>query len=291
MTTTAILQFNRVRNNQSGKKRVNWEVTPVLMLFHVGAVAALFFFSWSGLFLALFLFWLTGGLGLSMCYHRLLTHRSFKTSKWFEYFLTICGAMALEGGPLLWVAIHRKHHQFADKEGDPHSPREGMWWAHAGWVLMGNSLRQDVATLKRYVPDLAEDKFHVWLTKYHLVPTGILAIILFAIGGFRLVLWGTFFRTVLGLHMTWIVNSAAHIWGSRRFETRDSSTNNWLIALISFGDGWHNNHHALPVSARHGLKWYEIDLSFYTIWILKQLGLVTYIHEAQIPARTYANQR
>jgi fatty-acid desaturase len=291
MTTTAILQFNRVRNNQSGKKRVNWEVTPVLMLFHVGAVAALFFFSWSGLFLALFLFWLTGGLGLSMCYHRLLTHRSFKTSKWFEYFLTICGAMALEGGPLLWVAIHRKHHQFADKEGDPHSPREGMWWAHAGWVLMGNSLRQDVATLKRYVPDLAEDKFHVWLTKYHLVPTGILAIILFAIGGFRLVLWGTFFRTVLGLHVTWIVNSAAHIWGSRRFETRDSSTNNWLIALISFGDGWHNNHHALPVSARHGLKWYEIDLSFYTIWILKQLGLVTYIHEAQIPARTYANQR
>jgi stearoyl-CoA desaturase (delta-9 desaturase) len=291
MTTTAILQFNRVRNNQSGKKRVNWEVTPVLMLFHVGAVAALFFFSWSGLFLALFLFWLTGGLGLSMCYHRLLTHRSFKTSKWFEYFLTICGAMALEGGPLLWVAIHRKHHQFADKDGDPHSPREGMWWAHAGWVLMGNSLRQDVATLKRYVPDLAEDKFHVWLTKYHLVPTGILAIILFAIGGFRLVLWGTFFRTVLGLHVTWIVNSAAHIWGSRRFETRDSSTNNWLIALISFGDGWHNNHHALPVSARHGLKWYEIDLSFYTIWILRQLGLVTYIHEAQIPARTYANQR
>jgi sn-1 stearoyl-lipid 9-desaturase len=291
MTTTAILQFNRVRNNQSGKKRVNWEVTPVLMLFHVGAVAALFFFSWSGLFLALFLFWLTGGLGLSMCYHRLLTHRSFKTSKWFEYFLTICGATALEGGPLLWVAIHRKHHQFADKEGDPHSPREGMWWAHAGWVLMGNSLRQDVATLKRYVPDLAEDKFHVWLTKYHLVPTGILAIILFAIGGFRLVLWGTFFRTVLGLHVTWIVNSAAHIWGSRRFETRDSSTNNWLIALISFGDGWHNNHHALPVSARHGLKWYEIDLSFYTIWILKQLGLVTYIHEAQIPTRTYANQR
>jgi sn-1 stearoyl-lipid 9-desaturase len=291
MTTTAILQFNRVRNNQSGKKRVNWEVTPVLMLFHVGAVAALFFFSWSGLFLALFLFWLTGGLGLSMCYHRLLTHRSFKTSKWFEYFLTICGATALEGGPLLWVAIHRKHHQFADKDGDPHSPREGMWWAHAGWVLMGNSLRQDVATLKRYVPDLAEDKFHVWLTKYHLVPTGILAIILFAIGGFRLVLWGTFFRTVLGLHVTWIVNSAAHIWGSRRFETRDSSTNNWLIALISFGDGWHNNHHALPVSARHGLKWYEIDLSFYTIWILRQLGLVTYIHEAQIPARTYANQR
>src|ERR1700693_1063 len=112
MTTTTVPQFNSVRNNQSGKNRVNW----------------------------------------------------------VEYFLTICGATALEGGPLLWVAIHRKHHQFADKEGDPHSPRDGIWWAHAGWVLMGNALRQDVATLKRYVPDLAEDDFHVWLTKYHLAP-------------------------------------------------------------------------------------------------------------------------
>ena len=291
MTVAAPLRLTPVQIDQHTKKRLNWEVAPVLFLFHVGAVAALFFFTWNAFFVAMFLYWVTGGLGLGMCYHRLLTHRSFTTPKWFEYFLTICAVAALEGGPLLWVAIHRKHHQYADKEGDPHSPRDGKWWAHAGWVLTGNALRQDVATLKRYVPDLAEDKFHVWLTKYHLVPTGILAIILFAIGGFRLVLWGTFFRTVLGLHVTWIVNSAAHIWGSRRFETRDSSTNNWLIALISFGDGWHNNHHALPVSARHGLKWYEIDLSFYTIWILRQLGLVTYIHEAQIPARTYANQR
>ncbi|MGC2001359.1 MAG: fatty acid desaturase [Candidatus Acidiferrales bacterium] len=247
-------------------------------------MVALFFFSWSGLFVAIFLFWVTGGLGLGICFHRLLTHRSFATPKWFEYFLTFCGVAALEGGPLLWVATHRKHHQFADKEGDPHSPRDGKWWSHAGWILVGNALRQDVATLKRYVPDLAEDRVHVWLTKYHLLPSAILGVALFAIGGFRLVLWGVFFRTVVGLHATWIVNSAGHIWGSRRFETRDTSTNNWWVALISFGDGWHNNHHAYPVSARHGLKWYEIDCNWYTIWILKQFGLVSHIHRAELPA-------
>ena len=281
MTVAAPLRLTPVQIDQHTKNRLNWEVAPVLFLFHVGAVAALFFFTWNAFFVAMFLYWVTGGLGLGMCYHRLLTHRSFTTPKWFEYFLTICAVAALEGGPLQWVAIHRKHHQYADKEGDPHSPRDGKWWAHAGWVLTGNALRQDVATLKRYVPDLAEDKFHVWLTKYHLLPMAILGAVLFAVGGFRLVLWGVFFRTVVGLHATWIVNSAGHIWGSRRFQTRDTSTNNWWVALVSFGDGWHNNHHAYPVSARHGLKWYEFDLNWYTIWILKQVGLASRIHDGR----------
>ncbi|MGA8677502.1 MAG: fatty acid desaturase [Candidatus Acidiferrales bacterium] len=284
MTTTPVLQVDDVQNNQAGKNRLNWQVAPVLMLFHVGAVVALFFFTWHALFVALFLYWVTGGLGLGICYHRLLTHRSYATPKWFEYFLTICGVTALEGGPLLWVAIHRKHHQFADKEGDPHSPRDGKWWAHAGWVFFGTALRQDVAVLKRYAPDLAEDNFHVWLTKYHLLAPLVVGVALFAIGGFRFVLWGVFFRTVVGLHATWIVNSVSHVWGSRRFETRDTSTNNWWVALLSFGDGWHNNHHAYPVSARHGLKWYEIDFNWYTIWILKQVGLVSHIHRADPPA-------
>ena len=157
MTTSALLQFDSGRNNQPGQNRLNWAIAPVLVLFHVGAVAALFFFSWRGLFVAIFLYWVTAGLGLGICFHRLLTHRSYTTPKWFEYFLTICAVTALEGGPLLWVATHRKHHQFADKEGDPHSPRDGKWWAHVGWILVGNALRQDVAILKRYVPDLAED--------------------------------------------------------------------------------------------------------------------------------------
>src|SRR5208283_4929153 len=136
-----------------GKNRLNWAIAPVLMLFHVGALAALFFFTWRALFVAVFLYWVTGSLGLGICYHRLLTHRSYTTPKWFEYFLTICGVVALEGGPLLWVATHRKHHRFADKEGDPHSPRDGKWWAHVGWILFGDALRQDVSILKPYVPD------------------------------------------------------------------------------------------------------------------------------------------
>jgi fatty-acid desaturase len=263
---------------------VNWKITPVLVMVHVGALAALFYFSWHRFFVALFLYWVTTGLGLGICYHRLLVHRSFTVPKWFEYFLTICGVLALEGGPLLWVTLHRQHHQFADREGDPHSPRDGKWWSHAGWVLTGDALRQEVPALKRYVPDLAGDKVHVWLTTYHLVPNAILAAVLYAIGGFRLVLWGTFLRTVVGLHATWMVNSISHIWGQRNFETRDRSTNNWWVALITFGDGWHNNHHAHPVSARHGMKWHEIDFNWYTIRAFQLVGLVTRIRYAQAQA-------
>jgi fatty-acid desaturase len=263
--------------------RVNWKITPVLVMFHVGAVAALFCFSWQRFLVAFFLYWVTAGLGLGICYHRLLVHRSFDVPRWFEYFLTVCGVAALEGGPLLWVATHRQHHQFADKEGDPHSPRDGKWWAHAGWVLTGDALRKDVATLQRYVPDLAEDKVHVWLTKYHLLPTAVLAVVLYLIGGFRLVLWGTFLRTVVGLHATWMVNSISHIWGQRSYETRDRSTNNWWVALITFGDGWHNNHHAHPVSARHGMKWHEIDFNWYTICAFQLVGLASRIRYAHLP--------
>jgi fatty-acid desaturase len=289
MTTTTLAQPDTPRS-QPETNHLNWAIIPVLTLFHVGAVAALFFFTWHALFLAIFLYWVTTGLGLGICYHRLLTHRSYATPKWLEYALTICAVAALEGGPLLWVATHRRHHQFADKEGDPHSPRDGKWWAHVGWILVGNALRPDPSVFPRYVPDLAADKFHVWLTKYHLLPSAILGLVLFAIGGFRFVLWGLFFRTVVGLHATWLVNSVSHIWGTRRFETRDTSTNNWWVALLSFGDGWHNNHHAYPVSARHGLKWYEIDLNWYTICLFKRLGLASHIHDAPPATRTYANQ-
>jgi fatty-acid desaturase len=279
------LRFNRSRKELGDRHRLNWLIASFMMLFHVGAVAALFFFTWKALFVAIFLYWISASLGLGMCYHRLLTHRSFTTPKWFEYFLTSCAVIAVEGGPLLWVATHRMHHQFADKEGDPHSPRDGKWWAHVGWILVGNALRQDAETLDRYVPDLQQDRFHVWITVYHFVPTVILGIALYAIGGLPFLLWGIFFRTVAGLHATWLVNSVSHVWGSRRFETRDTSTNNWWVALLTFGDGWHNNHHAHPVSARHGLKWFEIDFNYYTIWILKQLGLVSHIHGPKLPAR------
>jgi fatty-acid desaturase len=222
---------------------------------------------------AIFLWWVAGSLGIGMAYHRLLTHRGFKTPKWVEYFLTVCATLSMEGGPIFWVATHRIHHQFSDQEGDPHSPIDGKWWAHMGWILTGKSMHHDTTTLARYVPDLAKDKFHVWITKYHYVPQIILGVVLFAIGGLPWLLWGAFFRTVFLLHATWLVNSATHSWGTRRFATRDLSTNSWWVAVLTFGEGWHNNHHAHPTSSRHGMTWYEVDMNWYGIWTLKQLGL------------------
>ena len=292
------LRKHRVVRNQSPKKGymtvndlgtesanhngINWVTAIFMLLFHVGALAALFFFSWKAFFLAIFLYWVSGSLGIGMGYHRLLTHRGYKTPKWVEYFLTTCAVLSLEGGPIFWVATHRIHHQYSDKEGDPHSPRDGKWWAHVGWILVGKSMHHDTKTLARYVPDLAKDKFHVWITKFHYVPIIILGLVLLALGGARLLLWGICVRTVFGLHATWLVNSATHLWGRRRFQTRDDSTNSWWVALLSFGEGWHNNHHAHPVSARHGLAWYEVDLNWYGIWILSKLGLARDVYRYRL---------
>lgn len=263
--------------------QLNWLTTFVMVAFHIGAVVALFFFAWKAFFLAGFLWWVSGGVGIGMGYHRLLTHRGYKTPKWAEYFLTICGTLALEGGPIFWVATHRIHHHYSDKSGDPHSPVDGKWWAHVGWILMGKSMHHDTSTLTRYVPDLSKDRFHVWIAKYHYVPMVVLGLALFAIGGLPFLLWGIFLRTVVGLHATWLVNSATHVWGSRRFSTRDRSTNNWLVALLTFGEGWHNNHHAHPTSSRHGLRWYEIDMNWYGIWMMKVLGLAKQIKTVKLP--------
>jgi stearoyl-CoA desaturase (delta-9 desaturase) len=221
-----------------------------------------------------------------MGYHRLLTHRSYKTPKWIEYFLATCGSLALEGGPMFWVATHRIHHQFSDKDGDPHTPRDGKWWSHIGWMLVGNATHCNVDECSRYAPDICKDWYLVWLSKYHYVPLAIVSILLLAFGGLPFLLWGVFFRVTMGLHATWMVNSLTHFWGSRRFATRDGSRNNWLVAFLSFGEGWHNNHHAHPTSARHGLAWYEIDLSWWEIRCLEIAGLATSVHRASLPFRS-----
>ena len=269
---------------------INWVTATAMFLFHAGAIAALFFFSWKMVAVAVFLYWVSGSLGIGMGYHRLLTHRGYKTPKWLEYVLTVCATLALEGGPIFWVATHRIHHQYSDKDGDPHSPVDGTWWAHMGWILMGKSMHHDTTTLSHYVPDLAKDRFHVWITKFHYVPMIVLGLALLAIGGVPLVLWGIFFRTVFGLHATWLVNSATHMIGTRRFQTRDLSTNSWWVALFSFGEGWHNNHHAHPVSARHGLAWYEVDFNWYGIWLLKKLGLAKKVYTIALPEKTHGNE-
>src|SRR6202047_55464 len=265
--------IEKLGKKASTESQVNWVTAFFMAVFHIGAIAALFFFTWKAVLLAAFLWCVSVSLGIGMGYHRLLTHRGYKTPKGVEHFLTVCAPLTLEGGPIFWVATHRIHHQYSDKPGDPHSPVDGTWWAHMGWILTGESMHHDTTILARYVPDLAKDRFHVWITKYHYVPMIVLGVVLFAIGGLPFLLWGVFFRTVIGLHTTWLVNSATHSWGSRRFVTKDMSTNSWWVALLTFGEGWHNNHHAHPVSARHGLKWYEIDFNWYGIWALKKLGL------------------
>jgi len=266
----------------SEPQRLNWPTTIVMALFHLGALAALFTFTWRALAVAIFLYWMATGLGISMGYHRLLTHRSYKVPVALEYFFAVCGALTLEGGPIFWVATHRVHHQKSDQHGDPHSPRDGAWWAHVGWLIFGEANHNNTRVMSKYAPDLARHRFYVWLNNYHWVPLVALGALLFAFGGLPIFLWGICLRVVVGLHATWLVNSATHMWGSRRFVTRDDSRNNWWVALLTFGEGWHNNHHAHPTSARHGLAWYEFDPSWILIKILNRLGIVKFFHVASV---------
>ena len=260
-----------MRDKSAG--RINWATAIAMVVFHVGAVAALFFWSWQALVAFVVTAWVAGSLGIGMGYHRLLTHRGYKAPKFVEYFLSVCGTLALEAGPISWVATHRIHHAYADREGDPHTPRDGGWWAHMGWILRGTAQMHDEATLWRYTPDLMRDPFHRLLNRFHYVPLVLLAVLLYSVGGWGVMMWGIFLRVTFGLHMTWLVNSATHMWGRQRFQTGDDSTNNWWVALLTFGEGWHNNHHAHPVSAKHGLAWYEIDVNWWGIRTLQLLRL------------------
>jgi len=289
--THAVAAREQIRMGKAASvgEGLNWLTLTTVALFHVGALAAFFFFTWQRLAVMAVLYVLAINVGIGMCYHRLLTHRGYQTPKWVEYLMTICATLSLEGGPIFWVSTHRVHHQFSDQEGDPHTPREGGWWAHTGWMLFGNALHAQTAVLARYVPDLSRDRFHVWLSKYHWIPLTASGVALFALGwltggvknAIGMVLWGVVLRVTLGLHATWLVNSATHLWGSRRFETHDDSRNSWWVALLTGGEGWHNNHHAHPVSARHGLKWYEFDPNFWGIWLLSKIGLARKIRIAK----------
>jgi fatty-acid desaturase len=272
---------------------VVWITAIFMAIFHLGAIAALFFFSWTNLIVAVILYILAVNCGIGMGYHRLLVHRGYQVPKVIEYLLTICGTLALEGGPIAWVATHRIHHQHSDRLGDPHTPQEGTWWAHIGWIITGRALNTETETLAHYAPDLARNRVQVWLSKYHWVPLTILGIALLLVGtltggfmaGVSLFLWGIFLRVTLGLHATWLVNSATHLHGGRRFATRDDSRNSWWVALLTGGEGWHNNHHAHPVSARHGLAWYEFDPNYYGIWLLAKLKLAKHVQIAKFTRR------
>ncbi len=273
------------------REKMNWLTIVVLTLLHIGAVAALFCFSWRNLAVAALLYWIAVGFGISLGYHRLHTHRGFKTSLLVEYFFAVCGTLTLEGGPIFWVATHPIPPQKSDRDGDPHSPRDGAWWAHVGWILVGESKHSNTRLMSKYAPDLAKHRFYVWLNNYHWVPIVALAALVYAIGGLPLFLWAICLRIVVGLHATWLVNSATHMWGSRRFATRDDSRNNWWVALITFGEGWHNNHHAHPVSARHGLAWYEFDMSWITLKLFRAIGLVHSVQVARADTKLVLPER
>lgn len=271
-------------------KSINWFNSIFLIVAHVGSVAALFFWSWPAVITAIVLYWIAGSLGVGMGFHRLLTHRGYKVPKVVEYFLAICGTLSLEGGPIQWVATHRIHHAHTDRVGDPHTPRDGGWWAHIGWVVRGTAQDHDEATLARYAPDLIKDPFYRWLNRFYHVPILVVGLILFYFGGWGVLLWGVFLRVTLALHATWFVNSAAHLWGRTRFETGDDSRNSWWVAILSFGEGWHNNHHAYPTSARHGLRWYEIDMNWLGIRVLQLMGLARSVKRVRFNRTTSAWQ-
>jgi stearoyl-CoA desaturase (delta-9 desaturase) len=261
---------------------INWFTAIILALFHIGAIVALFMFSWRNLAIAAISYYVATGLGISMGYHRLHTHRSYKVPLWLEYAFAVCGSLTLEGGPIFWVATHRLHHQFSDLPGDPHSPRDGAFWSHVGWILFGETNHNNTKIMSRYAPDLAKHRFYVWLNDYHWIPITVAGLAMLAIGGLPLMLWGVCLRVVAGLHATWLVNSATHMWGKRRFATRDDSRNTWWVAIISFGEGWHNNHHAYPTSARHGLAWYEFDPSWLLVKALRFFGIAKAVQAASV---------
>lgn len=273
---------NIIESKDSQSGRVQKVTTSVVIVFHFMAVWALFTFSWQNLLAAAIIWWVTNSWGIGMGYHRLLTHGGFKTPKIIEYFLTLCGTLALQSGSIQWVTTHRMHHAFTETDQDPHSPRDGNFWAHIGWLMRGTALSHDEETVRRYAPDLLKDRFHVVVSKYFFLTTIVAAVILYSIGGWSMVLWGIFLRQVFGWHTTFLVNSATHLWGTRRFETVDDSRNNGLIAAFTFGEGWHNNHHAHPRSARHGLAWYEFDMNWIQIRLLEKIGLARKVYAFEL---------
>jgi stearoyl-CoA desaturase (delta-9 desaturase) len=255
-------------------KPFDWVNVAYFSWLHVMALAAPFTFSWSGLALFCVFSWLSGSVGIGFTYHRLLTHRGFKVPKWLEYLGTVCGMTMSEGGAITWVAMHRIHHAQSDKPGkDLHTPQDGFWWSHLGWIICKLDMGPREME-KRYAPELMADPVHRFLNRVHVLPNILLGIVLFALGGWSWLIWGVFLRIVVSLHVTWFVNSATHTWGYRTWDTPEGSRNLWWVGLLAWGEGWHNNHHAFQRSARHGLEWWELDANWLLIRSLQALGLV-----------------
>lgn len=258
-----------------------WPIVIWMAVLHVGAVIAIPFFSWEALVVSLFLHWVSGSVGVCLGFHRLLTHGGFKTYNWVKAVLAFAGQTAGEGSADMWVATHRKHHALSDKPGDPHSPHEGSWWSHMLWIYPFKSVEERQDLLTHWAPDMAKDPVVSWVSKHFLLTHFVVGFALlglgYAYGGWNMamsfMMWGVFVRTVAVLHVTWFVNSASHMSGYRNYETTDDSRNNWWVAIVAYGEGWHNNHHAYPRMAVHGHKWWEFDATWQLLRAMKFCGL------------------
>lgn len=245
----------------------------LILAFHLAAIATIFWTIYTAeyfwLLLAIPAWWVSHGMGLAVGFHRFLVHRSFTAPKWVEYLLTVCGALALQGGHIPWIATHRLHHKFTDQEGDPHSPVHGFWHSHFGWMIRTDESRTSPEFLQRFAPSYYNDPVHYWLSKFWWAPSVLLAIALYYFGGLLAVGWGIIIPVAFGLEFTWMVNSVCHRYGSRDNPTGDESTNNLLVTVLTWGEGMHNNHHHRPSRARYGLKWYQFDPAWYFIKTLE----------------------
>jgi stearoyl-CoA desaturase (delta-9 desaturase) len=267
---------NSIQTAPQGRESLVLSWTNVFFFgtIHALALLAPWFFSWSALGVTIFLHWLLGSIGICLGYHRLLTHRSLLLPKWLEYLIATLGALAIQGGPIFWVAGHRQHHAYTeDEDKDPYSARRGFWWSHMLWILYPRSKFFDQEIYQRYAPDLARDPFYQWLNRYFLLLQIPLGLLLYGLGGWSFVIYGMFLRAVLLWHSTWLINSASHLKGYRTFGTEDGSRNLWWAAILTYGEGWHNNHHAYPNVAKAGWRWWEIDVTWWAIQTLKTLGL------------------
>jgi fatty-acid desaturase len=246
-----------------------WSVIIYIATIHLLAGLAFFpnNFSWKAVGIAFLLYWIVGGLGITLGFHRLVAHRSFEVPKWLEYFFVICGTLACQGGPLYWIGGHRIHHKYSDTKEDPHDSNRGFWWSHIGWLLFKNSsLREKIP---HYIKDINEEPFYQFCEQFFIPIQIILGLFLYVLGGWSFVIWGIFVRLVVVFHFTWFVNSATHKFGYQSYESKDNSKNCWWVALLTFGEGWHNNHHTYQYSARHGWQWWEVDLTWMTIRVLQ----------------------
>ncbi len=257
------------------------------VLLHACLIAAFFFPFGFNAFLFLTLSYFFRMFFVTAGYHRYFSHRAFSTKRWFQFFLAFMAQTSSQKGVLWWASHHRFHHRFhhrySDQDLDAHTPKKGFFWSHCGWFLSSQYEETDLDSVK----DFAKYPEILWLNRYWAMPVFVYGLVLFVLGGWSGVFWGLGVSTVLLWHGTFTINSLAHIWGKRRYQTSDLSRNNFFLALMTLGEGWHNNHHRFPGAARNGFFWWEVDLTFYVILILSKLGVVQNLRP--VPAQAYRN--